>query len=421
MLDYLLEYNRYMNVIGIIMVIITAWLISYKRRSINFKVIGTCFGLQIVLGFLMLKTSGGIRIVQFLADGVCALYRYTQEGTKFLFGPLAEIQAPWGCIFAFRILPIMVFFSAFIALLFHFKIIQIVTAPLTKLLYRLLGTSAAETLVAVTSSFFGQIEAPLLIRNYLARLTRSELLTIIIAGMGTISAPLFAVYASFGIPIVYILASGIMAIPSTILISKMILPETEQTATQHGLTEQNSGDARSVFDALSEGTSAGLSVALAVGAMLISFIALIACINGILGGATAGIQSLLHFFGVMVKIPVLTIQIILGALFAPVAWLLGLTGHEAIDAGQLLGIKLALNEMIAYLSLQSLHLSDRAVALLSFALCGFANFASIGMQIASIGTIAPNQRKVVSELGLIAVFGGTLSNLLSAFIAGLLL
>lgn len=421
MLNYLLEYNRYMNLIGIGVIILSAWLLSRKRGSINFKLVGTCFGLQVLLGFLMLKTTAGTGIVQFLANGVCALYNYTQEGAKFLFGPLAEIQAPWGCVFAFRILPVMIFFGAFIALLFHFKIIQIVTAPLTKLLYRLLGTSAAETLVAVANSFLGQTEAPLLIKDYLPKLTRSEMLTVMVAGMGTISAPLFAVYASFSVPIVFILASSIMAIPSTILISKMLLPETEETATKHGLHAIEGQDERSLFGALFEGTSAGLNIALAVGAMLIAFIALIACANGILGGFSAGVESLMNFLGAAVKIPVITIQVILGVIFAPIAWLFGLTGHEIIDAGQLLGIKLALNEMIAYLSLQSLHLSDRAVALLSFALCGFANFSSIGIQLGGIGALAPNQRKTLSELGLIAVLGGTLSNLLSAFIAGLLL
>lgn len=421
MIQYLLEYNRYMNLIGIGVIILVGWLLSRRRSSINFKLVGTCFSLQVLFGFLMLRTSTGITVVQYLANGICSLYAYTQEGTKFIFGPLAEVQAPWGCVFAFRILPVMIFFGAFIALLFHFKIIQVVTAPLTKLLYRLLGTSAAETLVAVANSFLGQTEAPLLIKDYLPKLTRSEMLTVMVAGMGTISAPLFAVYASFSIPISYILASSIMAIPSTILISKMLLPETEETATKHGLHIIEGADKHSVFDALSEGTTAGLNIALAVGAMLIAFIALIACTNGILGGFSAGIESLINFFGAAVKIPVITIQVILGIVFAPIAWLFGLTGHEIIDAGQLLGIKIALNEMIAYASLQSLHLSERAVALLSFALCGFANFASIGMQIAGIGSLAPNQRKTLGELGLLAVLGGTMSTLLSAFIAGLLL
>ena len=419
--DYLLEYNRYLNLLGIVFVLTCAFLFSLNRRHINIRLIATALALQAFLGFVMLKTAGGAGIVGMLAKGVCKIYAYAGDGAQFVFGSLASVQAPWGFVFAFRVLPVIIFFSALIALLFHWRIIQFVTYPVTWLLYKLFGTSAAETLCAVANSFLSGTESPLLVRSYLARFTQSELFTVMVSGMGTTSATLFVVYASLGAPLQFVLASTIMAIPATILISKMLIPETETPVTKSGLHEVSTDNSRNVLDAISEGTSTGVQLVLAIGAMLIVFIALISLGNGILGGFTRVLQLGANLLGLAVKVPLFTLQAIFGILFAPIAWLLGLTGPEIINAGELLGIKLVLNELVAFGSLASAHLSERAVALMTFALCGFANFSFIGIEMAGIGALEPSKRSLIGKLGLRAVLGGTLANLLSAFIAGLML
>lgn len=421
MLAYLTEYHRYLNLLGIVVVLTCAFLFSFDKKRINARLVATALALQALLGFVALKTAWGTKIIGALATGVCKIYGYAGEGAQFVFGSLAKIQEPWGVIFAFRVLPVIIFFSALIALLFHWRIIQFVTYPITWLLYRLFGTSAAETLCAVANGFLSGTEAPLLIRSYLAKMTQSELFTVMVSGMGTTSAPLFVVYASLGAPLQYVLSATIMAIPATILISKMLIPETETPATQSGLHVIAHDNTRSALDALSEGTSTGVQIVLAIGAMLIAFIALVALGNGILGGLSHGLQALSNMLGLAIKIPVLTLQAIFGILFAPVAWLMGLPAPEILPAGELLGIKVVLNELVAFGSLASLHLSERAVALLTFALCGFANFSFIGIEMAGIGAIEPSKRSLIGKLGMRAVFAGTLANLLSAFIAGLML
>lgn len=421
MLNYFLEYNRYLNIVGIFVTLGIAWAFSRQRKKINYRLILNALITLFVVALIVIKTQAGSDAISWVASGVAALYAYTGEGAKFLFGSLTDPTGSWGSIFAFRVLPVIVFFGALISLLLYLRVIQFITKPISVLLYRIFGTSAAETLCAVANSFLGQTEAPILIKHYLNKLTRSELLTVMVAGMGTTSAPLFILYATLGAPIKYILSATIMAIPATILIAKILLPETEEPATKNGLHKVDGEDSKNIFEAIAEGTWSGLQIALAVGAMLIAFIALIALINSLLGWIALGVAKLLALFGVIVNFPPITFQSILGVIFAPIAWLFGLTGDEILKAGQLLGTKLAINEVIAYSSLSALHLSERAIALLSFALCGFANFSSIGIQIAGIGAIAPDQRKRLSELGLIAVLGGTLANLLSAFVAGLML
>jgi CNT family concentrative nucleoside transporter len=284
-----------------------------------------------------------------------------------------------------------------------------------------LGTSGAETLVAIANSFLGQTEAPLLIRNYLKKLTDSEMLTVMICGMATISGAVIIVYAAMGIPATHLLASSVMAIPSALLISKILYPETEQPETKGAVQATCEPTTKNMFDAISSGTNDGLSVALIVGAMLISFIALIALADSLLLVSSDSINWALAMFGISWHMPVLSLNMIFGFLFAPFAYLLGFTGNEALVAGELLGTKLVVNEMVAYGQLSSAMLSERTVAILTYALCGFANFSSIGIQIGGIGALAPEKRSTLSRLGLIAVLGGTLSNLLSAMIAGLLL
>ena len=242
-----------------------------------------------------------------------------------------------------------------------------------------------------------------------------------ISGMGTISGPLFAVYAAMGVPLIYLLSASVMAVPATIMIAKILLPETSKPDTARGLYTPTQDEDHTIFDAIAIGTQDGLRLALAVGAMLIASVALISCANGILGWVSFALQSVTDFAGLGWKIPSLSLQSIFGFAFAPIGWLLGLEGDEVFRAGELLGIKVAINEMMAYIAMVGTKLSGRAVALLTFALCGFANFSSIGLQIAGIGALAPEQRKTIARLGLRAVLGSTLANLLSAFIAGLMI
>lgn len=413
-LSYFLEYNRYLNIVGIAVIIGIAVLFSRHKTKIQPRLIINALLMQLVIGFLALKTSGGKLVVQALSNGVKYLYLYADIGTKFLFGNLANgAGTSWGVVFAVQVLPMIIFFGAFMALLFYLGIVQRLVLLLGYVVRPLLGTTGSETLCAIANSFLGQTEAPLLIRNYLAQMTKSELLVVMVSGMGTISGSILAVYASFGAPIEHLLAASVMAIPATIMIAKILLPETQEAQAQQSdiALATSSGN---VFDAVSTGTSDGLQLALNVGAMLISFIALVAMINGCLGGLTSMINSALG-----THLPSLSLDSIFSWLFYPFAFLLGFTGNEAVQVGQLIGTKVAINEFVAYLKMVDMQLAPRVAALTTYALCGFSNFSCIGIQVGGIGALVPEKRKWLTELGLTAVLGGALSNLLTAMVAGL--
>jgi len=411
---YFLEYNRYLNVAGIFFIIGIAYSCSQYRQQVKLKLILNALAMQFAVAFIALKTSWGKAGIQCLSNGVRYLYQYAGDGIKFLFGNLASnVGTSWGTIFAVQVLPMIIFFGAFMALLFHIGIVQRLVSGLGYIVQPLLGTTGSETLCAIANSFLGQTEAPLLIRNYLAKMTKSELLVVMVSGMGTISGSILAVYASFGAPIEHLLAASVMAIPATIMIAKILLPETEKV--KEGKAKVTiEGKSGNVFDAISSGTSDGLHLALNVGAMLIAFIALVAMINGCLGGATTWINQL---FGT--TIPTLSLNLIFSWIFYPFAFFLGFTGTEATQVSQLLGTKVTINEFVAYLNLVSMNLSPRAAALSTYALCGFSNFSCIGIQVGGIGALVPEKRKWLTELGLTAVLGGALSNLLTAMVAGL--
>jgi CNT family concentrative nucleoside transporter len=419
---YLREYNRYTNILGILVILGIAYLFSHNKTAINKRLILNALMVQVALAFFVLKTSLGHGIVAAIASGVGKLYRCGEVGTQFLFGSLSIPQEPWGFIFALKVLPLIIFFGAFMSLLFHANIIQRIVGGLNYLIQPILGTSGAETLCAIANSFLGQTEAPLLIRHYLGSLTKSELLVVMVSGMGTISGAILAVYAAMGIPAEHLLSASVMAIPGTILIAKILYPETQKNSSAERpaeiLCQKPTGN---FLDAIATGTSDGLQLALNVGAMLLSFLALIALLNYGLAGICQAISYLCHVVGFSCGIPDVTLQDIFGVLFAPFGWLMGLEGLEIYKAGQLLGTKVAVNEMVAYSSLLTMNLSARAVNLITYALCGFSNFSCIGIQIGGIGALAPEKRAWLSELGLYAVLGGTLANLLSTFIAGLLL
>lgn len=421
-LDYFLAYNRYANILGIFVVLGIAWLFSKHRSRINYRLVVSGLALHAVLAAFMLKTTVGQIGIDYISAGIASLYRYADQGTAFVFGSLNEVRDPWGFIFAIKVLPIIVFFGALMSVLFYLGIIQRAVGLASKIIQPILGTSGAESLCAVANSFLGQTEAPLLIRHYLGKMTRSELFVVMVSGMGTISGSILAVYAAMGVPAQYLLAASIMAIPSAIVIAKIMIPETEKEVTAHKMVDVKvESSARNALDALAQGTSDGLQLALNVGAMLISFIGIIALVNGLLGLGCTAIDSLLSWCGFSVHVPCLSLQDIFGILFAPFGWLLGLQGDEIFKAGSLIGTKLAINEMVAYSIMLGSQLSVRAIALLSFALCGFANFLSIGIQLGGIGALVPEKRTLLSELGMRAVVGGMLVSILSAFMAGLFL
>lgn len=415
--DYFIEHNRYLNIFGIITILVIAALFSRKRSAINIRFVIRALGFHFLVACAVLKTSLGITVLQKIADYVGRLYQFADEGAAFMFGNLLNAESPWGFVFAIKVLPVIVFFGAFTALLFHLHIIQWCVAQLNKLIQPVLGTSGTETLCAIANSFLGQTEAPLLIRNYLKNMTKSQMLVVMVSGMATISGAILAVFVAMGVPAVHLLASSVMAIPASMLIAKILYPETANIKkTQQQAQVTFATNSNNVFDAVAQGTLDGVQLAINIGAMLISFLALLAMLNCGLAAIATYLNS---WFGL--ALPQLSIQLIFSYVLAPFGYLLGFTGNEALAAGQLLGTKVAVNEVIAYGSLVNMGLSERAVNILTYALCGFSNFSCIGIQIGGIGALVPEKRKWLTELGLYAVFGGALSNLLSAMVASLLL
>lgn len=404
LVDYLLEHNRYCNILGIIFILFIAYLFSRKRGAINFKLVMHGLLIQFCLGFLVLKTEIGNRIISMIASGVTMLYLFADEGSRFVFGNLVDPTGPWGFVFAFRVLPVIIFFGALMAVLFHLGIIQKVVTAVSYVIRPLLGTSGAETLCAIANSFLGQTEAPLLIRHYLKHMSKSEILVVMVSGMGTISGAILVVFAAMGVPAMHLLTASMMAIPATIVIAKMLLPETEKTVTNAGAQAEIQAGTTNILDAIASGTSDGLQLVLNVAAMLIAFLGLIAMANAILGALFSTNLNTLFAY-----------------LFMPFGYLLGFEGGDALAAGQLIGTKVTINEVIAYGQMVKMGLSERAVSILTYALCGFSNFSCIGIQIGGIGALVPEKRQLLTELGLYAVLGGTLANLLSAMIASLLL
>ena len=409
LLSYFIEHNRYCNLIGIFVVLLIAFLCSRKRSAINYRLILSALSMQVCIAFGILRTNVGFNIVNAIAHGVTTLYSCAENGAQFLFGNLTNPTMAWGFIFAFKVLPIIIFFGALMSLLFYMGIVQRVVTVMSYAIRPIFGTSGAETVCAIANSFLGQTEAPLLIRNYLPHMTKSELLLVMVSGMGTISGAILAVFAAMGIPAVHLLTASVMAIPGTILIAKILYPETEQPATAAGVQSNVQSPANTFLDAIAMGTTDGLYLALNVAAMLLSFISLIALLNFLLALGSEHINSLIFRCSGIV-LPQLSLGLIFSYLFAPFGYLLGFSGNEAFMAGQLLGMKVTINELIAYGELLRMNLSERSVIIMTYALCGFANFSCIGIQIGGIGALMPEKSSV--KLGLLAVLGGSLSNLL---------
>jgi len=421
MISYLLEHNRYLNIVGIAVVIGLGLLFSRNRSRVNWRLVASALGLQFGIALLVLKINIGHDIVEGVAKGVSKIYQFADHGSRFIFGSLVDVQGAWGFIFAVKILPVIIFFGAFTALLFHLRIIQFFVSLAERGIRPLLRTSGAETLCAIANSFLGQTEAPLLVRNYLRAMTKSELFVVMVSGMATISGSILVVFAAMGVPADHMLAASVMAIPASIMMAKILYPETEESETAGETAVKFEAPSKNIFDAISLGTSDGLQLAVNVAAMLISFIAFFALINYCLGFVAIKINGLLTAGGIGFQLPVLSLDMLFSYLFSPFAYLLGFTGSDAQAAGELLGLKVTINELVAYSKMITLNISERAKDIITYALCGFSNFSCIGIQIGGIGALVPEKRRWLTELGLFAVLGSSLANLLSALIAALLL
>lgn len=406
--------------IGIVVILGIAWLFSKNRKAIDYRLIAHALIIEFLLGLLVLKTRFGQLLLHKISYYVVKIYEFADKGAAFVFGDLSNQYGPWGFIFAFKVLPVIIFFGAFTSLLFYCGIIQTLVNGVNYLLRPLLGTTGPETLCAITNSFLGQTEAPLLIRDYLSSMTKSELFVVMVSGMGTISGAILVVFVAMGVPAEHLLTASVMAIPSTIMIAKILVPNGNKGVHDQAQVTLKS-PATNVFDAISSGTGDGLTLAVNVAAMLISFVALTALVNFMLGFGAYKINEIFHIMGYAYRLPHVSLELIFGYLFAPFAWLLGFTGTTALDVGTLLGTKVAINELIAYQTMMQMHLPERAVDIVTYALCGFSNFSCIGIQIGGIGALVPNKRAWLTQLGLYALLGGMLSNLLNAMIAGILL
>ena len=406
--------DRFTGLLGLIVIVGGAYLFSADRKAIRPRLLAWGLGLQFTFAFLVLKTDFG-KLFQLASIAVNALLEYAEEGSKFLFGPLGTKSGPHGVLFAFQVLPIVIFIAALFSILYYLGVMQIVIRGMAILMNKVMGASGAESTCVAASIFMGQTEAPLTIRPFLPNLTRSELFTIMTSGMAHVSGAVMAAYVKIaGVEIKHLLTAVIMTAPATIMLAKMLIPETGKPETAGTVKIQVEKPGVNLIDAAARGAGEGLQLALNIGGMLIAFLALIALVNGVLGWV--------HGLPLMGWLPP-TLEKILGLVFAPIAWLLGVSWKDAFDIGNLLGTRLVLNEFVAFLQLGPMkaQLDPRSFTIATYALCGFANLSSIAIQVGGIGALAPGRKSDLARLGLRAVAAGTLANFMSAAIAGMLL
>jgi CNT family concentrative nucleoside transporter len=405
--------GRYTGLLGIGAILAAAFLFSTHRRSIQLRVIFWGLGLQFALAVLILKTPFR-KIFEVIGVGVNAMLDFSEAGSNFVFGPLGIKSGPFGVVFAFQILPIVIFIASFFSILYYMGIMPAVVKVMAVAMQKVMGASGAESLNVAASIFMGQTEAPLTIKPFIAGMTESELFTIMVSGMAHISGSVMAAYVRIaGVSVEHLLTAVIMTAPATIMLAKMFVPEVDKPATGGRVEVRVEKTAVNVIDAAAQGASDGLHLALNIGAMLIAFLALIAMANGILGWGRA--LPGLHWLPV-------SLQQIFAWLFAPIAWLMGVAWDDCATIGNLLGTRLVLNEFVAFLQLGPLkaHLAPRSFTIATYALCGFANFSSIAIQIGGIGAIAPNRKGDLARLGLKSVAVGSMANFMSACVAGML-
>ncbi|MBO0331500.1 NupC/NupG family nucleoside CNT transporter [[Muricauda] lutisoli] len=421
--------------LGMAILILISFLFSSNRKAINWKTVGIGISLQVLIAIGVLK----VPFVQYIFEQVGSIFvsilDFTRAGSQFLFEGLVVDMDTFGYIFAFQVLPTIIFFSALTSVLYYLGVIQVVVRWMAWLLSKTLGISGAESLSVAGNIFLGQTEAPLLIKAYLEKMNKSEILLVMIGGMATVAGAVLAAYIGFlggddpELRLIFakhLLAASVMAAPGAIVISKILYPQTEKVNTDVEVSSEKIG--ANILDAIANGTTEGLKLALNVGAMLLVFVAFIAMINGILGWF-GDVTTFNSWIAANSPYQEFSLEAILGTVFAPLMWLIGVANEDIMLMGQLLGIKLAASEFIGYIQLADLknvasgvHFTyNKSVIMATYMLCGFANFASIGIQIGGIGSLAPGQRKVLSSFGMKAVLGGSLASLLSATIAGMIL
>ena len=399
------------SLIGYCTLIAVAWLCSCARSKIRWRTIAGAVAIQFGFGALVLYVPAGKAALEWLSNLVAAVIAFGNEGIYFLFGNLVDPNLGIGFIFAFKVLPVIIFFSALISVLYYIKIMPLIVKVIGGGIQKALGTGRAESLSATANIFVGQTEAPLAVKPYLSRMTKSEFFAVMVGGVASIAGSVLAGFAALGIEIKYLIAACFMAAPSGLLFAKLLVPETTQT-NNNELKEDTIGAPSNIFDAAALGASDGLKLALNVGAMLIAFIGLIALLNGALA-----------WVGSVFSNDSLSLQLLLGYLFSPIAWLIGVPWQDAIAGGSFIGQKIVLNEFVAFVEFTPVaeNFSARSQAILIFALCGFANFSSIAILLGGLGSLVPSRRTEIAQLGLKAIFAGTLANLSSAAIAGILI
>ncbi|HHF3573210.1 NupC/NupG family nucleoside CNT transporter [Haemophilus influenzae] len=402
--------DAFISILGIVVLLGIAYLLSNNRKAICIRTVLGALVIQIVIGAFILYVPIGRDALLGMSNAVSKVIAYANEGISFVFGGLASGESV-GFIFAIKVLPVIVFFSALISLLYYIGVMQWIIKLIGGALQKVLGTSKSESMSAAANIFVGQTEAPLVVKPYISKMTESELFAIMCGGLASISGSVLAGYAGLGVPLTYLIAASFMAAPAGLLFAKMLYPQTEEFNDE--IEEVELDKPANALEAIASGAGAGMSMALNIGAMLVAFIALIALVNGMLGG-----------IGELFNRPDLSLGMILGWIFKPLAWVMGVPWSDAEVAGHMIGIKLTVNEFVGYSEFSTylganppMELTDKTKAIITFALCGFANFGSIAVLIGGVGGMAPNRRGDIARLGIRAVIAGSLANLLSATIA----
>ncbi len=422
--------SRFFGLIGIVLIFLLAYAMSNNKKAINYKTVGTGFALQVLLALFIFKVPFGRALFLGIGQFVQKILDFALEGGAFVFGPLIdsvkmEVFGHGSIVFALQLISSLIFMMIIVNILYYYGIMQRVIPIFGRAMNKLMAVSGAEALSNVASAFVGQISAQIMIRPYLAKLTRSELLASMAGSMACISGATMPIYISLGIPAHYLLASSVMAVPGAMILAKIIYPETNTPETSENFTITYSKRRKpyiNVFDAISSGASEGMKVAINVVAMILALVALVAMIDWCLGGFGNFIVKYLHINFVSFDLTTLSLKMLLGKAFAVFAYFMGVPQSEATTVGSLMGTKLVLNEMVAYVDMVNLpqQLSDKSFLIASFALCSFGNLGSIAIQLGGIGELAPNQRKNLARLGVRALIAGTLACYLSASIVGIL-
>jgi len=410
--------SNLIGILGIIVILAIAVAFSSNRKAIHLRVVGAAFALQAVIAAIVLYWSQGQRAIEVLSSGVLAVIRFANAGIDMVFGPLADADVV-GFSFAFNVLPIIIFFAALMSVLYHLRIMEWLVKIVGGALHKIIGTGAIESMNAAANIFVGQTEAPLVVKPYLRGLTDAQFFTVMVSGLASIAGTVLAGYVLMGAELKYLLAAAFMAAPGGLLMAKIIMPDDEYIPpSKHEKLEMERSQHRNVILAAAAGTTDGLRLAVNIGAMLVAFVALIALFNGLIGGICGllGIDTLLG-------VETVTLEWILGKIFQPLMWLLSVPWHEAEAAGSLFGEKIILNEFVAFshLSERLAGMSPRTIAVTTFALCGFANLSSIAILLGGLGVLVPEKRELIGRFGIKCVLAASLSNLMSAALAGLML